>query len=72
MNTPVDIYTGGAYRRIYIMKTRNDLEAEAIDILSAQAPHELEIFNRWNECIDFYIAGYNSAIDTDNKTSSEK
>lgn len=54
------------------MKTRNELEAEAIDILSAQAPHKLEIYNRWNECIDFYIAGYNSAINTDNKNSSEK
>lgn len=44
------------------MKDKAELEAEAIDLLSKSAPHELEIYNRWQECIDFYVAGYHSAI----------
>ena len=53
------------------MKDKAELEAEAIDLLSRNSPHELEIYNRWRECIDYYIAGYNATI-LENKNSSKK
>ena len=62
--------------RLYIgelsMKNKQELTSEAVDILTQQAPHELEIFNRWSECIDFYIAGYYAAINDKNRKSSNK
>lgn len=54
------------------MKNKQELTSEAVDILTQQAPHELEVFNRWNECIDFYIAGYYAAINDKNRQSSNK
>mgnify|MGYP004504658393 CR=1 FL=1 len=53
------------------MKNKIEIESNAIDLLSANAPHELEIYNRWRECIDYYVAGYNAAI-SENKNSSKK
>ena len=38
----------------------NEIKHQALKILESQCPDELEIYNRWERCINMYIAGFQS------------